>query len=109
MSYGVEALLKQRGDIDSELKKHKSPVTVMFTDLAGSTAYFDRRGDTAGVEWLESHNAIVCPVVGQHGGTVVKTIGDSVMAYFPDATEAATAAREIQQQLFAANAAQPAE
>src|SRR5437764_755549 len=38
MSYGVEALLKQRGDIDSELKKHKSPVTLMFTDLAGSSA-----------------------------------------------------------------------
>ena len=104
MSYGVEALVKGRAEIDSELRKHKSPVTVMFTDLAGSTSYFDRHGDTAGVQWIEKHNAIVIPVVEQYGGTVVKTIGDSVMAYFHDAVQAATAARSIEQSLLGANA-----
>src|SRR6266404_23321 len=103
MSYGVEALLKQRDDIDSELRKHKAPVTVMFTDLAGSTSYFDRHGDTAGVQWIEEHNEIVIPLVKEHGGTLVKTIGDSVMAYFTDPKGSALAARAIQQQLFLKN------
>jgi eukaryotic-like serine/threonine-protein kinase len=103
MSYGVEALLKQRDEIDSELRKHKAPVTVMFTDLAGSTSYFDRFGDTAGVQWIEEHNQIVIPLVKQYGGTLVKTIGDSVMAYFTDPMNAAFAARGIQQMLHASN------
>lgn len=107
MSYGVEALLKQRDEIDSELRKHKSPVTVMFTDLAGSTAYFDRHGDTAGVQWLEKHNALVFPVIQQHRGTIVKTIGDSVMAYFTEATDAAGAARDIEQRLIESNRGEP--
>jgi Adenylate cyclase, family 3 (some proteins contain HAMP domain) len=107
MSYGVEALLKQRDEIDSELRKHKSPVTVMFTDLAGSTAYFDRHGDTAGVQWLEKHNSLVFPVIQQHRGTIVKTIGDSVMAYFTEAVEAAGAARDIEQRLIETNLTEP--
>ena len=104
MSYGVEELLKQRSEIDTELRKHKSPLTVMFTDLAGSTSYFEKYGDTAGMEWLQKHVSIVAPIVEQHTGTVVKTIGDSVMAYFMDVHQAAVAAREIQQALTAANA-----
>ena len=103
MSYGVEELLKQRSEIDTELRKHKSPITVMFTDLAGSTRYFEKYGDTAGIEWLQRHNAIVVPVVERHGGTVVKTIGDSVMAYFTDVTQSTLAAKEIQRELTAAN------
>ncbi len=109
MSYGVEELLKQRAEIDAELRRHKSPITVMFTDLAGSTAYFDRRGDTAGVAWIEEHNQIVIPEVKEHNGTVVKTIGDSVMAYFEQPGPAAMAAIVIQQRLLAANEGKPLE
>ena len=109
MSYGVEELLKQRSEIDTELRKHKSPLTVMFTDLAGSTSYFEKYGDTAGMEWLQKHVAIVAPIVQQHTGTVVKTIGDSVMAYFVDVHQAALAAREIQLALTAANEKETAE
>ena len=83
MSMGLEALLANRTEIDAELRKNKSPVTVMFTDLAGSTAFFDQFGDTAGVKWIEEHNTIVFPQVKAHDGTIVKTIGDSVMAHFP--------------------------
>lgn len=109
MSYGVEELLKQRAEIDAELRRHKSPITVMFTDLAGSTAYFDRRGDTAGVAWIEEHNQVVIPEIRDHNGTVVKTIGDSVMAYFEQPGPASLAAIAIQQRLTALNRGKPAE
>src|SRR5256885_3815669 len=81
----------------------------MFTDLAGSTSYFEKYGDTAGVDWLDKHNKIVIPEVQAHAGIVVKTIGDSVMAYFNDAVKAATAGRVIQQKLFEKNSQLPPE
>lgn len=106
---GVDAILANRSEIDTALRKHKSPVTVMFTDLVGSTAYFERFGDTAGLSWLEEHNRVVTPLVKVNSGTVVKTIGDSVMASFVDPAPAIRAAIEIQRQLLEANASRPAE
>src|SRR3954470_19477940 len=103
MSMGLEALLANRAEIDAELRKNKSPVTVMFTDLAGSTAFFDKFGDTAGVKWLEEHNTIVFPQVAAHGGTVVKTIGDSVMAHFAVPAKAVQAGAAILRALAAEN------
>jgi serine/threonine-protein kinase len=92
----VEELLSHRTEIDAELRKHKSPVTVMFTDLAGSTSFFERFGDTAGMAWIEEHYRVIFPYVQQHSGVVVKTIGDSVMAYFTDPAQAVAAAADIQ-------------
>ncbi len=97
MSFDIEQLLAHRSEIDAELRHHKSPVTVMFTDLAGSTNYFERFGDTAGMTWIEEHYHLVIPHIQEHGGTVVKTIGDSVMAYFTDPAQAVQAAVGIQQ------------
>ena len=108
MPAGVEAILASRNEIDAELRKHKSPLTVMFTDLAGSTSFFDRYGDTVGVAWLEEHNSIVIPAVQSHSGIVVKTIGDSVMAYFADASQAVAAACDIESKLHQANAGREA-
>ena len=104
MSMGLEALLANRTEIDLELRKNKSPVTMMFTDLAGSTSFFDQFGDTAGVKWIEEHNAVVFPQVEKHKGTIVKTIGDSVMAYFPSAVEATKAGGDILRAIHATNA-----
>jgi eukaryotic-like serine/threonine-protein kinase len=104
MSIGVDALLANRTDIDAELQKHKSPITVMFTDLAGSTSFFEQFGDTVGVTWLEEHNQIVIPKLAEFDGVLVKTIGDSVMAYFNDSKKAIQAAIAMQMGLLAANA-----
>lgn len=103
MSIGVEKLLENRSDIDAELQKHKSPITVMFTDLAGSTSFFERFGDTVGVAWLEEHNQIVIPKLAQYDGVLVKTIGDSVMGYFNDSKKAILAAKAMQTALLEAN------
>jgi eukaryotic-like serine/threonine-protein kinase len=103
MSMGLEALLANRTEIDAELRKNKSPVTVMFTDLAGSTAFFDKFGDTAGVKWIEEHNTIVFPHIKAQNGTIVKTIGDSVMAHFASPADAVKAGAEILRALSAEN------
>ena len=103
MSIGVEKLLENRNDIDAELQKHKSPITVMFTDLAASTSFFEKFGDTVGVAWLEEHNQIVIPKLAEYDGVLVKTIGDSVMGYFDDSKKAILAAMAMQKSLLEAN------
>jgi len=90
----VDRLLKARAGIDEELRRHRSTLTVLFTDVVGSTRYFQRYGDTAGFAMVHSHAAVSTSVIEQFGGRVVKTIGDSVMAELPGPAEAVRAAAE---------------
>jgi len=81
----VDRLLKARSEIDEQLRHHKALLTVVFTDLVGSTSYFDRFGDTAGLAMVHRHADLAGNSFTGFGGRVIKTIGDSVMAVFPDA------------------------
>jgi formylglycine-generating enzyme required for sulfatase activity/class 3 adenylate cyclase len=99
----IDQLLQARSEIDEELRRHKSKVTVFFTDVVGSTTYFDRFGDTAGLLLLHRHDHLVTTAVEEFRGLVVKTIGDSVMAEFPDPDFAVRAAIAIQQRLLEHN------
>ena len=80
-----------RGDIQK--------IAVLFTDIVGSTRYFKEHGDLAGRKMLQYHQEIASRPIVEHGGLVVKTLGDSVMAYFTDPKEAVKAAVRIQQEL----------
>src|SRR5215813_11845054 len=99
----VDQLLRARSEIDEELRRHKARVTVFFTDVVGSTTYFDRFGDTAGLLLLHRHDNLVTRAVEEFQGTVVKTIGDSVMAEFSEPVMAVRAAIAIQQRLSEQN------
>jgi class 3 adenylate cyclase len=71
-------------------------VTVLFTDLKGSTSLYERVGDIRAYDVVRRHFSILRAVVAAHGGAVVKTMGDAVMASFADplaATRAAVAMR----------------
>jgi class 3 adenylate cyclase/tetratricopeptide (TPR) repeat protein len=74
-------------------------MTVLFTDVVASTQYFKTYGDIAGRKMLQRHQDMASAPVIEHSGVVVKTLGDSVMAYFADPREAVRAAVRIQQQL----------
>lgn len=80
-------------------KKSVRKFAVLFTDIVGSTKFFKDRGDLAGREMLQSHQDIVTSPVIEHGGLVVKTLGDSILAYFTDPKEALKSAIKIQQAL----------
>jgi len=105
----VNALLKARAEIDEQLRKHKNALTVLFTDVVGSTSFFDRNGDTAGLVMLHRHDEMAASAIKQHGGKVVKTIGDSAMAEFPDPASAARTAVEIERQFHKLNLTLPEE
>lgn len=74
-------------------------VTVMFTDVAGSTALRERVGEDEAERLRLAHDAIVTGAIDEHGGTVVKHLGDGVMATFGSAAQAVAAAVTIQQHL----------
>lgn len=76
-------------------------VTLMFTDLKGSTALYSRVGDTVAYRYVQDHFARLADAVRANGGTIVKTIGDAVMAAFADPADALRAAIEIQTQATA--------
>lgn len=78
-------------------------IAVLFTDVVGSTRYFKDLGDVAGREMLQRHQDIASSPIVEHGGIVVKTLGDSVMAYFMDPREAVKAAIKIQQRFLHQN------
>jgi serine/threonine protein kinase/class 3 adenylate cyclase len=103
----VDVLLNARAEIDEQLRKHKNTLTVLFTDVAGSTSFFDRHGDTAGLAMIHRHDELARNAVQQHAGKVIKTIGDSAMAEFPDPSGAVRAAVEIERQFFKLNSTLP--
>ena len=66
-------------------------VTLMFTDLKGSTALYDRVGDAHAFHMVREHFAVLAKAVREHDGAIVKTIGDAVMAVFADPAQAVRA------------------
>ncbi|MBV8086195.1 MAG: hypothetical protein JO247_15420 [Chloroflexi bacterium] len=73
-----------------------SRVGLLFTDLAGSTALYERVGDARAFRLVSEHFAILRQAIEGAGGAVIKTIGDAVMASFPDGRSGVEAAIEIQ-------------
>lgn len=69
--------------------------TILFTDMVGSTRFYATRGDPDAFAQVKRHFGEVFDVVAARGGVVVKTIGDAVMAAFPDPAEGVRAANEI--------------
>ena len=70
-------------------------VTLLFTDLKGSTAMYERLGDLNAYALVREHFALLGATVQEHSGAVVKTIGDAVMAVFSRPTDAVSAALHI--------------
>jgi len=79
-------------------------VTLMFSDLKGSTALYERIGDAAAYHLVRDHFAFLAEQVREHQGAIVKTIGDAVMAAFADPADAVKAALAIQHEVAAFNA-----
>jgi class 3 adenylate cyclase len=78
-------------------------VALLFTDLRGSTALYERVGDAAAFNTVRDHFAFLASIVRDHDGAVVKTIGDAVMASFGDPADAVRAALAMQARIAGFN------
>jgi class 3 adenylate cyclase len=93
-----------------DLRQHAAPdgtVTLMFSDIEGSTAINERLGDARWVELLRDHNQIVREQAAAHGGFEVKSQGDGFMIAFASARRALACAAAIQRAFAARNDARP--
>jgi CheY-like chemotaxis protein/class 3 adenylate cyclase len=75
-------------------------MTLLFTDLEGSTVLVERHG-AAGTEALIRHHAIVHEITAANGGRLFERIGDAAYSVFPDASDALAAALAIHARLAA--------
>ncbi|ARJ67545.1 hypothetical protein WV31_18725 [Magnetospirillum sp. ME-1] len=88
-------------------KKASGLMTVVFTDMVGSTDLTQARGDQAAQEIVRKHNAIVRTALTQFAGREVKHTGDGIMASFASAANAVEAMVQVQRQVTAHNEKQP--
>lgn len=100
ISQGLEELLTSL-DADSRsrldgLSSTAGTITLVFTDIEGSTRLAEAAGDASWLETLEAHFADLRAAAKGSGGTVVKTLGDGAMLAFPTATGAVEASVAIQ-------------
>ena len=63
-------------------------VTIMFTDVVGSTTLYDRYGDDEGDARRARHFAVLREAVAAHDGREVKSTGDGLMVTFSSAVAA---------------------
>jgi class 3 adenylate cyclase len=82
----------------------RGTVTILFTDIEGSTALAQRLGDKAYHALLAEHNRILREQVARHGGQEVKSMGDGFMVAFASAARALSCAVGIQKAFAAYNA-----
>lgn len=79
-------------ELAPDLKLKLRSLTLLFTDLKGSTALYDREGDLAAYRLVQDHFAALKQVVRSHSGAMIKTMGDAVMAAFPSGNDGTAAA-----------------
>jgi class 3 adenylate cyclase len=84
-------------------------VTILFTDVVGSTELRTGRGDREAHEILRTHDELVRRQIEEHSGQEVKTIGDSFMVAFGSARRAIECAVGLQQALEEHRRAHPLE
>ncbi|QRM29989.1 adenylate/guanylate cyclase domain-containing protein [Microvirga sp. VF16] len=78
-------------------------ITLLFTDLKGSTDLYDRIGDLNALSLVQQHFERLREVTVRHGGAIIKTIGDAVMAAFVEPADAVRAALAMLQDMEAFN------
>jgi adenylate cyclase len=74
-----------------------SNIVILFSDLVGSTRLYEQKGDGDAFALVQKHFEIMIPIIRQHQGGIVKTIGDAVMAVFTDSQAALKASLDILQ------------
>ncbi len=79
----------------------ETEVAVLFADVVGSTRLYEVLGDHVAREKIVTCVDLMREATERNRGTVIKTIGDEILAIFPTADDAVNAAAEMQQDIGA--------
>ena len=72
---------------------------VLFADLRGSTGLYESLGNAVATQWVTRCISMLGEVVVARGGTLVKTLGDGLMATFGEAASAINASIDMHEAL----------
>jgi len=81
------------------LQSGAATLTLVFTDLVGSTELRSRLGDDQADVLRREHDELIGQAVSRHDGVVVKGLGDGIMAAFAAPSAAVAAAADIQRSI----------
>lgn len=88
----------QRGDVE------RLHAAIWFSDMRGFTRLAGAVDSTTFIGWLNDYFGAIARPIGEHGGEILKFIGDAVLAVFP-VDDDHDAARQCERALAAARAA----
>jgi class 3 adenylate cyclase len=78
-----------------DMKLKIKSLTILFTDLKGSTDMYGRVGDITAFDVVQKHFDLLTEVVRAHRGAIVKTMGDAIMATFSNSADGVLAALDM--------------
>jgi adenylate cyclase len=76
-------------------------LAIVFTDLSGFSSWALEKGDAVAVNLLRDVGEALEPPVTDRGGTIVKRLGDGLMAVFADPQAAVTAVLDARERVGA--------
>jgi adenylate cyclase len=79
---------------------------ILAADIAGYSRLM-HADEAATVRDLKAHQSVILPLVGRHGGRIIDTAGDGIMAEFPSVIGATECAIEIQSVMAERNVGVP--
>lgn len=104
-SLSMTEIVRLQNLLQQELtRRFETSAAICFSDIAGSTPYFQRFGDSAGRQLQQLHIDLLNAELTAHDGRLVDTAGDGAVSYFPSASDAAAAMTSLQHRLTDANA-----
>jgi adenylate cyclase len=108
-SSGAEHLEKALVEWNKPKSKEEKagPVTVMFTDMVGSTSLTQTKGDAVAQQVVRAHNRIVREALNRYAGKEIKHTGDGIMASFAITSNGVEAAIMIQHAVVKHNEGNP--
>jgi adenylate cyclase len=81
--------------MNEELSIQRRLAAILAADITGYSRLM-HEDEAATVRDLKAHQSVILPLVGQHGGRIIDTAGDGLMAEFPSVIGATECAVEIQ-------------
>ncbi len=94
MKYLGQSLVEWNKPTQREVSS--GPVTVLFTDIAGSTAMTQNLGDAVAQQVVRAHNRIVRESLTEFNGKEIKHTGDGIMASFSTTSNGVEGSMKIQ-------------
>src|SRR5450755_1536026 len=74
-------------------------VAILFADVVGSTKLYEQLGDVRARDMVGTCVELMRSATDHHNGTVIKTMGDEIMATFASADDALDAGAQMQREI----------